>query len=265
MKRSDNSYRRSHKSSEAVENYSRIYSDEDKGGVRDRFSLARWSLEKHDLDHYLSSRFEDLSKLKVLDFACGTGRLTRFLEDRAQSVTGVDISEEMLAEAAPRLKHAKLVCADITQEDVFGERKFDVISAFRFFLRAEGSLRTEALAKIHQLLKEDGLFFFNVHDSRKSANFPLFLYSDIAGKESPYPGPFDLGVRPCFPDDMVRQQLERSGFKIEKVSHIGLVPNWLYGLPWFTNLYTKIDSLFYRKQALSAFAIERIYYCRKKL
>ena len=109
----------------------------------------------------------------------------------------------------------------------------------------------------------DCLFIFNVHDNKFSMNWPLYLFSLISGKESPVPGPFDLGTRPFFQDGLVSAMLKRNGFQIEKVVHLGIVPNFLYGLPVFTSLYYKLDLLMYKHQLLKTIAVERIYYCKK--
>ncbi|HEY1277251.1 MAG TPA: class I SAM-dependent methyltransferase [Thermoleophilaceae bacterium] len=50
-----------------------------------------------------------LPPARVLDVACGTGFLTRHVRGE---VTGLDQSERMLAEAAARLPHARLVKGD---------------------------------------------------------------------------------------------------------------------------------------------------------
>jgi len=264
MKKSNDGYRLSHMKNTVVQNYSNIYSGFREGfNITDRFSYARWLIEKEELSAYFNQLSEKLTGLNYLDFACGTGRLLSFLENFFQKPVGVDISEEMLNIARRTCKNSQLLCADITSNNVLDGQLFDIVTAFRFFLRAENSLREAVFGKIYELLSDNGLFIFNVHDNKFSMNWPLYLFSLISGKESPVPGPFDLGTRPFFQDGLVSAMLKRNGFQIEKVVHLGIVPNFLYGLPVFTSLYYKLDLLMYKHQLLKTIAVERIYYCKK--
>ena len=151
----------------------------------------------------------------------------------------------------------------ITQENLLEGRKFDVITAFRFFLRAEVSLRQSVFSKIYELMNDDCLFIFNVHDNKNSLNRPLYFFSRLTGKESPVPSSFDMGTRPHFQEAEVHSMLEESGLKLEKTVYLGFVPNMLYGLPMFSRFYYNVDEFLYRRQWFKRMSIERIYYCRK--
>ena len=52
------------------------------------------------------------SAQKVVDIACGTGKMTVLLQKKGLSVTGVDISEQMLAVAQQKCR-AVFVCQDM--------------------------------------------------------------------------------------------------------------------------------------------------------
>jgi len=122
-----------------------------------------YELEKQVLCRYfprVNSHNKDL-----LDFACGTGRWTQFLENYFQTTTGVDISAEMLERAAQKCTQAEFVHGDITAADVdvLGDRQFDVVTAFRFYKNAEDRLREEATRAIAKHLKPGGLLIFDLH------------------------------------------------------------------------------------------------------
>jgi len=258
------SYRSSHKGDAVVKNYSDIYSGFRKNGrIADRFSYARWQLEKKELSSFFNQDPILFSQNQYLDFACGTGRLLSYLENNFAASTGVDISPEMLNIAEKDCKKSELICGDITHENLLEGRKFDVITAFRFFLRAEMPLRKSVFSMIYELMNDDSLFIFNVHDSKNSLNRPLYFFSRLTGKESPVPGSFDMGTRPHFQEAEVNSMLEESGFKLEKTVYLGFVPNMLYGLPMFSRFYYKVDELLYCHQWFKRMSIERIYYCRK--
>jgi SAM-dependent methyltransferase len=85
-----------------------------------------------------------------LDFACGTGRITRVTAMFFGTVVGIDVSEAMLM-CAPVPENVTLYCIDITKVSL--AETFDVVTAFRFFLNAEDSLRREALRAIYRRLR----------------------------------------------------------------------------------------------------------------
>lgn len=103
-----------------------------------------------------------------LDFACGTGRVLAFVAPYARSVAGIDISPTMLEVARKNAPGAEILCGDLTREPLLGNRRFDVISAFRFFPNAEDELRRDVLAQLVEHLQGDGLLIFNNHRNPRS-------------------------------------------------------------------------------------------------
>jgi len=99
---------------------------------------------------------------RYLDFACGTGRLTRIVAGFARETVGVDISPTMLEAARPKLPQARFVLADLTSESVeLGQ--FDLVSSFRFFGNAEPELRAAVLRALSPLVKTGGHLLVNNH------------------------------------------------------------------------------------------------------
>ncbi len=119
---------------------------------REQFFL-RDALERSHLDE----------KSNYLDFACGTGRILVSLEESFKVAKGVDISKAMLEVASRKVKRAEIVQGDITADPSLLRGPFDLITAFRFFLNAEDSLRDDALSAITQRLKTNGTFILNLH------------------------------------------------------------------------------------------------------
>lgn len=105
-----------------------------------------------------------------LDFACGTGRVLSHVEGHFRAAVGLDISDTMLSVARGRVRSATLVQGDATCDPaVLDGRRFDFITAFRFFLNAQPSLREDAMAFIASALKDDdSRLLFNVHGNRYS-------------------------------------------------------------------------------------------------
>ena len=126
-----------------------------------------WSLERRLLTRIVRERFP--AELPTyLDFACGTGRILGRLPQAAASSTGVDVSPSMLQVARNTLTGVELIQADLTCTDTLGDRRFDLITAFRFFPNAEAQLRQDALTAIVRHLEPDGMLIFNNHRNRAS-------------------------------------------------------------------------------------------------
>jgi hypothetical protein len=69
----------------------------------------------------------------------------------------------MLEVAKSHLQKTELLQADLTRESVLAERRFELITAFRFFPNAEPSLREEVMQKLVSLLAKDGILVLNNH------------------------------------------------------------------------------------------------------
>jgi len=99
------SYRDSHKAKGA--DYDRMFQERS-------YVALLWELERKALDDLVPS--SNGAQLDYLDFACGTGRVLAYLEERMATAAGVDVSSSMLAEARRRTRRARLVEADVTTE-----------------------------------------------------------------------------------------------------------------------------------------------------
>lgn len=154
-----NSYRNSHLAEDKPAAYDQCFME-----PRQKYLWSREQMALSDfLDRYLKGR-----RINCLDFACGTGRITSFIENCVDKSTAVDVSRPMLDKARQKLSRTELIHADITKENVLLGRKFDLITAFRFFLNAEPKLRINALKTLSGLLAEDGFIVFNNHRNRTS-------------------------------------------------------------------------------------------------
>ena len=95
-------------------------------------------------------------RVDVLDLACGTGALSRRLEEQGFSVTGLDFSFASLSRLKDSSRTIRLVQADAAMLP-FGDASFDVVAcmgAWRHF--PEPQL---VLDEIRRVLRPDGAFF----------------------------------------------------------------------------------------------------------
>ena len=151
------SYKESHKYEGKGAEYEAYYQTE-------AWEKFLWSREQEIILRILNKYFAG-KDIRLLDFACGTGRITNLLENRVKTSTGVDVSDSMLEVARDKLRRTEIIEADITTENVLKGRTFNLITAFRFFLNAEPELRSSAIKALAELLDEDGYLVFNNHHS----------------------------------------------------------------------------------------------------
>jgi len=138
-----------------------------------------YSFVWEDLEQPLLQELIDKGTLEgsgpVLDFACGTGRVTEFLVKRFKVVVGLDVSREMLAQAKRNVPCAKFVLADVTRNRP-SVLRYRLITAFRFFQNAEPHLREQVLAWIGRKLTPEGIAVLNIHANPTS---PYGFYQAI--------------------------------------------------------------------------------------
>ena len=67
---------------------------------------------------------------RCLEIGCGTGKNTEWLTGKANNITAVDLSDEMLTKAKEKIKSDKVnfIQADITQEWNFVNAHYDLVS-----------------------------------------------------------------------------------------------------------------------------------------
>jgi ubiquinone/menaquinone biosynthesis C-methylase UbiE len=106
----------------------------------------------------------DPEGLRVLDLACGQGRLTRELARRRASVVGLDISTALLARARAAEGETPLgvtyIEGDATSLTVLEGERFEAVTC-HFGLSDIDDLRA-VTANIGRLLEPDGLFVFSI-------------------------------------------------------------------------------------------------------
>ncbi len=108
---------------------------------------------------------------KVLELACGTGNMTELLLDNGYKVVALDISEEMLMVAQGKTKkhsgQIRYVCGDMCHFKM--EDRFDHVVAlcdgYNYILEEEDL--TKSFRAVHQHLKSDGLFVFDISSKYK--------------------------------------------------------------------------------------------------
>ncbi len=240
-------YRDSHRSEGKGAAYDQRYAENDR---RRLF----WALEQRVLEAILQARFRD-QQIHLLDFACGTGRLTRFLEEQVTTSTGVDVSTSMLEVARKKVKRTRLIQADLTMHNVLGSRRFNLITAFRFFLNAEPELRKQVIGVLASLLGPAGYLVFNNH---RNLSAPWSVASHIRNRRnSRAPLHRFMSLH-----DM-RSLAAGAGLKVVEVCHVGVVPPPFYGILPLSWIWRAEDRAM-RYRLLMPFSEELIAVCQHR-
>jgi predicted TPR repeat methyltransferase len=144
--------------------------------------------------------------LNVLDIGVGTGQTAKIFINSGASVTGLDISQKMLASAGSKLKFKELIRHDIEKglPSELKKEKFDIIVAcgiLEFVRDIE-----KVLKDIKKLLKPNGLI--------------VFTY-EVFGEKNPYElkktAPLGEGIKPEIPKLMRFKVYRRTPMEINKI------------------------------------------------
>jgi len=104
------------------------------------------------------------AQLDSLDLGCGTGLCAGWLRSCSRELTGVDLSQNMLNQAARLNLYDHLICAEITAFLFAEERQTDLIIAADVLVYL-GDLKP-VVQGVERVLRPGGLFCFSVEDSR---------------------------------------------------------------------------------------------------
>jgi SAM-dependent methyltransferase len=122
-----------------------------------------------EIDYYLHVAALEGSATRVLEVACGTGRVAIELARGGFAVTGVDVSEEMLAFARAKANDAanpRYVLGDMRTFELDDRFDLALIPAHSFQFMTSADDQDAALRRIHEHLVPGGRLVVHVnHDS----------------------------------------------------------------------------------------------------
>jgi len=122
-------------------------------------------LEQFELVRHIARWRRPVPVRRMLDFASGYGRLTRFLvhEKLAEEVTVCDILEEGMAFQAEQFGVRAIVSTTLPENLVVPER-YDLIFVASLFTHLPPATFTPWLRRLAEMLEPEGLLIFSVHD-----------------------------------------------------------------------------------------------------
>ncbi|MFD1672996.1 class I SAM-dependent methyltransferase [Agrilactobacillus yilanensis] len=184
---------------------------------------------------YGTALLEDVPECDaILDVGCGTGVLTKQLCRKATFVRGIDQSAAMVRVAKSQFPNLDITVGDILQ--YHDAHRYDVVFSNAVFHWISRRQQGQLLAKVHQLLKQQGLLVaefggaYNIDQIYQAFVSVLKTYA-IKSKLHFY-----------FPDPRTYQKLLiQQGFLIKKLNHYYRptpLENGYHGLPsWLAQFF----------------------------
>ncbi len=189
-----------------------------------------WDLEKEIINDFVNNR----KNLSHLDFASGTGRIVKFLEQNNNEQFLLDSSKKMLDYAKKILDLNKSTFIDEDFTKIKLDKKFSLITAFRFFPNAEIFLREKAMKFISEHLDDNGILILNNHYNFWS--IPFFC-SRLSFRSNGF------GMTHQEVLDLVK----KNNLKIYKYKSVGLLTNKEKSSIISWKFISKLENYFYKK------------------
>lgn len=181
--------------------------------------------QNYKLD-YVADAIELKKGEKVLDIGCGWGRLIKhFAENYGADMTGITLSSDQRAwgldlnkDNKPGSGSHKILLQDamkMSERSDLPEGGYDKITSLEMAEHVGIKRYNEFLTSVHDLLKDDGVFYFQVAGLRRAWRYEDLVWGLFMG-EHVFPG-----ADASCPMGWVTTQLERAGFEVQRVSNLG--------------------------------------------
>jgi SAM-dependent methyltransferase len=222
------------------------------------YSSRIWQMQRPVVEKIIADfRGERAGPVRLLDFACGTGRVISALESLVDAAEGIDISLNMVAVAREKCRRASLRVGDILTQPELLSGKFDIITAFRFLLNVEPAVRRCVLKKLREVLcAPDGLLIVNVHGNSRSLRHPAIVWRRRSQRSQPT-GAMLNEMSPA----ETRQLLHDCGFQIVRQFGFGVLPPTLYRTP-LCGVAAAVDDALAGENGWKNYSIDLLFVCR---
>ena len=234
------------------------YDETEYGG--DSYSSFIWQLQRPILREVIEERRATVGKLRLLDFACGTGRILSFVEDLVDTSDGIDRSQPMLERATVRCQRSRLIAGDIVEDRTIASGPYEIITAFRFLLNAEDSVRVAVLQALRARIDEErGILIANVHGNAFSSRHLALKYRRWQATRRHASAEDDSMLAEMRKAEIVRL-LRAGGFDLVRIVGFGVVPQFLHRTP-AKSLARWVDHALVAKSFAMPFSIDLMFVC----
>jgi 2-polyprenyl-3-methyl-5-hydroxy-6-metoxy-1,4-benzoquinol methylase len=154
--------------------------------------IAQWWHDQHVDSEYGIKQFEKALNFctmhkKALDVGCGSGgRFIQLMQDRGFSVTGIDVSKEMVSLAKKNHPSENFFVQDICTWETMAQ--FDFIVAWDSIFHLPFSKQKPVLSKLSNLLSSKGVLIYTFGNENGEHtdqwNNDTFYYSSIGINEN---------------------------------------------------------------------------------
>jgi len=221
------------------------------------YSSQVWQWQRPVVEQIIRDFLDDRSApSRLLDFACGTGRVLSCIESLCNTAEGVDISESMVALARSKCSKATFKVGNVLSQPELLQGPYDIITSFRFLLNVEPALRREILPKLRNSIRSDGMLLINVHGNSRSLRHPAIVWRRWRERSKPS----GTMLNEMSPDE-TRALLQASGFKVVREFGFGILPPTLYRTP-LRRAAAAMDKLLAGKNVLSDVSIDLLFVCK---
>lgn len=213
------------------EKWEEIY-DKELLGYKKRIIDKAYPLSEHGLFvKYLYPTKKLSTNNIILEIGCGQGNLMHNLYDKVKEIHGTDISQSAINRAKYFFRFEKNVFlyAETDLIKLFPSLKFDLIYSITVFQHLPKYQTLKYFNEVYNLLKDDGVFFFNVMSDYNRCNFDATIE--------------DLNINRhhtsvSFTEDELKLSLKNAGFKNINIVFMGVtIDNPKYG--WFIGIIKK--------------------------
>lgn len=177
----------------------------------------------------LFERLQGKTYQRILELACGTGRVTRYLAELVKEqgqLFATDLNPDMLQVASQKADDGRIQWRVVNAHDIpYDSNFFDVVVCqFGIMFFKE---KPRALAGIYRILKPGGVFLFSTWDHVEH-NAAACITQEVLSEFFPDDPPdfLDKGPYSLFDPGEIKALLEKAGFTaidITTVSKVGMI------------------------------------------
>ena len=220
------------------------------------YSTRIWQLQRPILEKLLIDFRSAQTPVRLLDFACGTGRVLSRVEQFADKADGIDISEQMVAVARTKCTKARLQVGNVlTNPELLGN-DYNVITCFRLLLNLEPKMRAQILLELRKAIRQpDGLLLINVHGNSHSLRHPAIAWRRWRERSAKS----DTMLNEMSPAE-TEKLLWENGFRVVRKIGFGLVPPVFYKTP-LRGVAFAVDKFFAGADAWSKWSVDIVFVC----
>jgi SAM-dependent methyltransferase len=218
----------------------------------DSYSSDIWKLQIPVLQKIIRSQTKSREPVKLLDFACGTGRILSLVENEVDQSDGIDVSSYMADIARNKCGKSNFFVGNLIDHPELLSDDYDIITCFRYLLNTEPGNRDKVLKIFKEkLAAKNGILVANIHGNSVSFRSWALLYRRMVHNEH----------HNQMSRNEIRRMFHDGGFQISEEYGFGILPPLFYRTP-LRKIAGWIDRILHKISILNSISIDLLYVCR---